>query len=61
MAFGVWSGFKEMFVFLSRVLHNLNDIRVSNIRVFLGLSSLLKRACIFFFSCVNLFWALFRG
>ena len=28
-----------MFVFLSRVLHNLNDIRVSNIRVFLGLFS----------------------
>lgn len=47
MAFGVWSGFKEMFVFLSWVLHNLNDIRVSNIRVFLGLFSFLKKACVF--------------
>lgn len=47
MAFGVWSGFKEMFVFLSWVLHNLNDIRVSNIRVFLGLFSFFKKACVF--------------
>lgn len=36
-----------MFVFLSWVLHNLNDIRVSNIRVFLGLFSFFKKACVF--------------
>ena len=42
-----------MFVFLSWVLHNLNDIRVSNIRVFLGLFSFFfLKACYFLFFSV---------